>query len=26
MTEANKNGSIVISMKNDWQHIFSFEQ
>ncbi len=26
MTEANKNGWIVISMKNDWKRIFSFEQ
>ena len=26
MAEANKNGWIVISMKNDWKRIFSFEQ
>ena len=26
MTEANKNGWIVISMKNDWKRIFLFEQ
>ena len=26
MDEANKNGWVVISMKNDWKRIFSFEQ
>jgi hypothetical protein len=26
MTEANKNGWIVISMKNDWKRIFPFDQ
>jgi phosphoglycolate phosphatase-like HAD superfamily hydrolase len=26
MTEANKNGWIVISMKNDWKRIFPFEK
>ncbi len=25
MTEAKKKGWIVISMKNDWKHIFAFE-
>ncbi|MGB2626068.1 MAG: HAD family hydrolase [Candidatus Acidiferrum sp.] len=26
LTEANKNGWIVISMKNDWKRVFSFEK
>jgi hypothetical protein len=26
LSEANKNGWIVISMKNDWKRIFPFEQ
>jgi len=26
MAESNKNGWFVISMKNDWELIFSFEQ
>jgi len=26
MTEAQKNGWIVISMKNDWKRIFPWEQ
>ncbi len=26
LTEANKNGWVVISMKNDWKRIFPFEQ
>jgi hypothetical protein len=26
LTEANKNGWIVISMKNDWKRIFPFDQ
>src|SRR5277367_3019659 len=26
MAEAKKNGWVVISMKNDWKHIFSFEK
>lgn len=26
MDEANKRGWVVISMKNDWERIFAFEQ
>ena len=26
MAEANKNGWIVISMRDDWKHIFAFEK
>jgi hypothetical protein len=26
MTEANKSGWIVISMKDDWKHIYAFEK
>ena len=26
MNEANKNSWLVVSMKNDWKHIFAFEK
>jgi len=26
MTKANKSGWIVISMKDDWKHIYAFEK
>jgi hypothetical protein len=26
MAEAKKNGRVIISMKNDWEKIFAFEQ
>jgi hypothetical protein len=26
MTKANKNGWLVISMKDDWKHVYPFER